>query len=83
MAVCGFWLCIQLNVFCHVYYCRLEMLQQIADRVKRDCVAGEDKLVLAQASLQSVSIGTVRTSLKSAFLHGNLTPVYLNLFSRI
>ncbi|XP_060781397.1 dystonin isoform X6 [Neoarius graeffei] len=32
---------------------RLEMLQQIADRVKRDCVAGEDKLVLAQASLQS------------------------------
>ncbi|XP_047667970.1 dystonin isoform X24 [Tachysurus fulvidraco] len=32
---------------------RLEMLQQIADRVKRDCVAGEDKLVLARASLQS------------------------------
>ncbi|KAM9476477.1 dystonin isoform 13-T13 [Clarias gariepinus] len=32
---------------------RLEMLQQIADRVKRDCVAGEDKLALARASLQS------------------------------
>ncbi|GAA6101616.1 dystonin isoform X17 [Tachysurus ichikawai] len=32
---------------------RLEMLQQIADRVKRDCVAGEDKLVFARASLQS------------------------------
>ncbi|KAF5905003.1 dystonin isoform X8, partial [Clarias magur] len=32
---------------------RLEMLQQIADRVKRDCVAGEDKLSLARASLQS------------------------------
>ncbi|KAI5108559.1 dystonin [Silurus meridionalis] len=32
---------------------RLEMLQQIADRVKRDCVAGEDKLTLARASLQS------------------------------
>ncbi|TSN48476.1 Dystonin [Bagarius yarrelli] len=32
---------------------RLEMLQQISDRVKRDCVAGEDKLVLARASLQS------------------------------
>ncbi|XP_060727867.1 dystonin isoform X10 [Tachysurus vachellii] len=36
-----------------VYGGRLEMLQQIADRVKRDCVAGEDKLVLARASLQS------------------------------
>ncbi|KAM9476478.1 dystonin isoform 14-T14 [Clarias gariepinus] len=36
-----------------VYGGRLEMLQQIADRVKRDCVAGEDKLALARASLQS------------------------------
>ncbi|KAL7877335.1 hypothetical protein SRHO_G00039780 [Serrasalmus rhombeus] len=32
---------------------RLEMLQQIANRVQRDCVAGEDKLALARASLQS------------------------------
>uniref|UniRef100_A0AAR2JH65 Dystonin n=1 Tax=Pygocentrus nattereri TaxID=42514 RepID=A0AAR2JH65_PYGNA len=32
---------------------RLEMLQQIANRVHRDCVAGEDKLALARASLQS------------------------------
>ncbi|MCI4376743.1 hypothetical protein PGIGA_G00191880 [Pangasianodon gigas] len=36
-----------------VYGGRLEMLQQIADRVKRDCVAGEDKLALTRASLQS------------------------------
>uniref|UniRef100_A0A673MFR7 Dystonin n=1 Tax=Sinocyclocheilus rhinocerous TaxID=307959 RepID=A0A673MFR7_9TELE len=32
---------------------RLEMLQQIANRVQRDCVAGEDKLVLARTALQS------------------------------
>ncbi|XP_041108034.1 dystonin-like isoform X5 [Polyodon spathula] len=32
---------------------RLEMLQQIASRVQRDCVAGEDKLVLARNALQS------------------------------
>ncbi|XP_062851947.1 dystonin isoform X3 [Trichomycterus rosablanca] len=32
---------------------RLEMLQQIANRVQRDCVAAEDKLVLAKAALQS------------------------------
>ncbi|MGH0143205.1 UNVERIFIED_CONTAM: hypothetical protein FKN15_078200 [Acipenser sinensis] len=32
---------------------RLEMLQQIASRVQRDCVAGEDKLVLAKNALQS------------------------------
>uniref|UniRef100_A0A8B9KKY6 Dystonin n=1 Tax=Astyanax mexicanus TaxID=7994 RepID=A0A8B9KKY6_ASTMX len=32
---------------------RLEMLQQIANRVQRDCVAGEDKLALARTSLQS------------------------------
>ncbi|XP_069036165.1 dystonin isoform X10 [Lepisosteus oculatus] len=32
---------------------RLEMLQQIANRVQRDCVAGEDKLVLARNALQS------------------------------
>lgn len=34
---------------------RLEMLQQIATRVQRDCVNGEDKLALARAALQSVS----------------------------
>ncbi|XP_066534474.1 dystonin [Hoplias malabaricus] len=32
---------------------RLEMLQQIANRVQRDCVSGEDKLALARAALQS------------------------------
>ncbi|XP_055745840.1 dystonin-like isoform X11 [Salvelinus fontinalis] len=32
---------------------RLEMLQQIANRVQRDCVNGEDKLALARAALQS------------------------------
>ncbi|XP_052427650.1 dystonin [Carassius gibelio] len=32
---------------------RLEMLQQIANRVQRDSVAGEDKLVLARTALQS------------------------------
>ncbi|XP_053730813.1 dystonin isoform X3 [Synchiropus splendidus] len=32
---------------------RLEMLQQIANRVQRDCVNGEDKLALARSSLQS------------------------------
>ncbi|KAL1263492.1 hypothetical protein QQF64_006231, partial [Cirrhinus molitorella] len=32
---------------------RLEMLQQIANRVQRDCVAGEDKLALARTALQS------------------------------
>ncbi|XP_017164339.1 dystonin isoform X15 [Poecilia reticulata] len=32
---------------------RLEMLQQIANRVQRDCVNGEDKLALARSALQS------------------------------
>ncbi|XP_075874847.1 dystonin isoform X6 [Nelusetta ayraudi] len=32
---------------------RLEMLQQIANRVQRDCVIGEDKLALARTALQS------------------------------
>ncbi|KAJ3610721.1 hypothetical protein NHX12_022813, partial [Muraenolepis orangiensis] len=32
---------------------RLEMLQQIANRVQRDCVNGEDKLLLAKTALQS------------------------------
>ena len=32
------------------------MLQQIANRVQRDCVNGEDKLSLATTALQSVSI---------------------------
>ncbi|XP_054655058.1 dystonin isoform X8 [Dunckerocampus dactyliophorus] len=32
---------------------RLDMLQQIANRVQRDCVHGEDKLALARSSLQS------------------------------
>ncbi|KAM9365281.1 dystonin [Pholidichthys leucotaenia] len=32
---------------------RLEMLQQIANRVQRDCVNGEDKLSLARTALQS------------------------------
>ncbi|XP_030626347.1 dystonin [Chanos chanos] len=32
---------------------RLEMLQQIANRVQRDCVTGEDKLALARTALQS------------------------------
>ncbi|CAB1457689.1 unnamed protein product [Pleuronectes platessa] len=32
---------------------RLEMLQQIANKVQRDCVNGEDKLGLARATLQS------------------------------
>ncbi|XP_032397345.1 dystonin isoform X23 [Etheostoma spectabile] len=32
---------------------RLEMLQQIANRVQRDCVNGEDKLALARIALQS------------------------------
>lgn len=73
----------QLNVICYVHYRRLEMLQQIADRVKRDCVAGEDKLALARASLQSVSIETVIIFLKSLFLHGKLSSVYHNLSSRI
>lgn len=36
-------------------FCRLEMLQQIANRVQRDCVNGEDKLALARTALQSVS----------------------------
>lgn len=34
---------------------RLDALQQIANRVQRDCVNGEDKLALARAALQSVS----------------------------
>lgn len=34
---------------------RLEMLQQIANRVQRDCVNGEDKLALTRTALQSVS----------------------------
>uniref|UniRef100_A0A4W5PVL4 Dystonin n=1 Tax=Hucho hucho TaxID=62062 RepID=A0A4W5PVL4_9TELE len=36
-----------------LYGSRLEMLQQIATRVQRDCVNGEDKLALARAALQS------------------------------
>nr|XP_043901253.1 dystonin isoform X5 [Solea senegalensis] len=32
---------------------RLEMLQQIANRVQRDCVNGDDKLTLARIALQS------------------------------
>ncbi|KAJ8377714.1 hypothetical protein AAFF_G00254480 [Aldrovandia affinis] len=36
-----------------LYGPRLEMLQQIANRVQRDCVAGEDKLALARSALQS------------------------------
>ncbi|XP_070696753.1 dystonin [Pempheris klunzingeri] len=32
---------------------RLEMLQQIANRVQRDCANGEDKLALARTALQS------------------------------
>ncbi|KAL0964650.1 hypothetical protein UPYG_G00327030 [Umbra pygmaea] len=32
---------------------RLEMLQQIANRVQRDCAAGEDKIALARTALQS------------------------------
>ncbi|XP_069395304.1 microtubule-actin cross-linking factor 1 isoform X22 [Paralichthys olivaceus] len=32
---------------------RLEMLQQMANKVQRDCINGEDKLALAQAALQS------------------------------
>ncbi|KAM3606228.1 uncharacterized protein V6R79_013141 [Siganus canaliculatus] len=32
---------------------RLEMLQQIANRIQRDCVNGEDKLALARTALQS------------------------------
>ncbi|XP_048061846.1 dystonin isoform X4 [Megalobrama amblycephala] len=32
---------------------RLEMLQQIANRVQRDCIGGEDKLALARTALQS------------------------------
>ncbi|XP_058507357.1 dystonin isoform X24 [Solea solea] len=32
---------------------RLEMLQQIANRVQRDCVNGDDKLALARIALQS------------------------------
>lgn len=67
-----FCLNMQLNVFCHVYYRRLEMLQQIADRVKRDCVSGEDKLVLARASLQSVSIRGKKNISKVYFLIGKL-----------
>ena len=35
--------------------CRLEMLQQIANRVQRDSVICEDKLILARNALQSVS----------------------------
>lgn len=31
------------------------MLQQIANRVQRDCVNGEDKLAMARTALQSVS----------------------------
>lgn len=34
---------------------RLEMLQQIANRVQRDSVICEDKLILARNALQSVS----------------------------
>ncbi|CAJ1067500.1 dystonin isoform X11 [Xyrichtys novacula] len=32
---------------------RLEMLQQIANRVQRDCINGEDKLAMARTALQS------------------------------
>ncbi|KAI7805675.1 putative dystonin [Triplophysa rosa] len=32
---------------------RLEMLQQVANRVQRDCITGEDKLALARTALQS------------------------------
>lgn len=41
-----------------VFVClfRLEMLQQIANRVQRDCLNGEDKLSLARTALQSVSV---------------------------
>uniref|UniRef100_A0A3Q2DDV9 Dystonin n=1 Tax=Cyprinodon variegatus TaxID=28743 RepID=A0A3Q2DDV9_CYPVA len=35
------------------YGSRLEMLQQIANRVQRDCVNGEDRLALAKSALQS------------------------------
>lgn len=40
----------------HLCFFRLEMLQQIANRVQRDCVNGEDKLALARTALQSVSM---------------------------
>lgn len=39
-----------------ICFFRLEMLQQIANRVQRDCVNGEDKLALARTALQSVSL---------------------------
>lgn len=42
-------------VFFVVVFFRLETLQQVANRVQRDCVHGEDKLALARHSLQSVS----------------------------
>lgn len=48
------WLLLCIIVFFFVTF-RLEMLQQIANRVQRDCVAGEDKLALAHTALQSVS----------------------------
>uniref|UniRef100_A0A3Q3FCY4 SH3 domain-containing protein n=1 Tax=Labrus bergylta TaxID=56723 RepID=A0A3Q3FCY4_9LABR len=38
--------------FCEDFHL-LEMLQQIANRVQRDCVYGEDKLALARTALQS------------------------------
>uniref|UniRef100_A0A3Q1EQJ7 Dystonin-like n=1 Tax=Acanthochromis polyacanthus TaxID=80966 RepID=A0A3Q1EQJ7_9TELE len=40
------------NILYNLFH-RLEMLQQIANRVQRDCVNGEDRLALARTSLQS------------------------------
>uniref|UniRef100_A0A4W5L9M1 Dystonin n=1 Tax=Hucho hucho TaxID=62062 RepID=A0A4W5L9M1_9TELE len=42
-----------MNVNYCIFSFRLEMLQQIATRVQRDCVTGEDKLALARTALQS------------------------------
>ena len=47
-----------------VFISRLEMLQQIANRVQRDCVSGEDKLSLARTALQSVSLHFERKNTK-------------------
>lgn len=53
---------LDLSILSPPYNSRLEMLQQIANRVQRDCVAGEDKLALARTSLQSVSPRTKKAS---------------------
>lgn len=51
------------------------MLQQIATRVQRDCVNGEDKLASARAALQSVS-----TTLECFTTKPQNTPAFTSVY---